>query len=459
MFRTGSTVGAPKGLTRESRAALSQGNLGLRESLFRLRYLDYDNGSDSETYSADSYNSSDESADTSSDIDGHEEVDESEPLFCTPDSQTGNSHTIFARAPDSSSSADARSMVEERLPQGRAERPGALRRIKKGRQNLRRQGTTGLPMPAEQRRAGSAACADNTPSVTRGAANGRSPFSHYDNSLSMSAEEDRLPAGNDEGQDFGAGDDFGDDESFDPPDGRGDSTEPEMPTSGPSATTASLSPISETATNISLPVLQSIETVDRRSAAVHVNDSLSANSPRTTVSTVSKKRASSQPPMHERPPRRSLSSSFGSFASTFSQTPLAVGNTLSERPHLSQHSGRVKEEGGRRRLTHPCCFAYRPCMHPDNFTARSEHPLVEVYSNEIDESRPMTVGQAEFIISRCTCHWSDGFTEVWADAQYEFGNLSKAEVLLALFENNLWRAARECCPPRPGGVECIVIDD
>lgn len=120
----------------------------------------------------------------------------------------------------------------------------------------------------------------------------------------------------------------------------------------------------------------------------------------------------------------------------------------------------MKEEEGTRITKHPGCINHRPCVYPpNNPTIRSSHPLIPIYSNEADGSRDMTIGQAEFIISCCSCHWANGFTQVWADAQGEFGHMSKAEVLLAYFQDDLWRAARECCPPRPGHLACVVIDD
>jgi hypothetical protein len=466
MSHAGITTGVPKGSSRESRAALSRSNIGLRESLSRLRYLDYDNGTDSETYSADSYNSSDESADSASEIDARDgEVDEAGTLFCTPDPQPDNSHARSVRvAQGSSMPTDDHSVAEQRLFPVRARRPGALRRVTKSRQIPRLEATTRLSMPATPPNAGSAARSDDPPSVRKDAANDRGPFSHYDRSSSMSAPrpgQDRLPAASDDSQEFGGGDDFWDGvglttEDVDPVN-HGESIEAELSKSARLAAKVNLSPASETTSTISQPVLQSIETGDRHSTPANVTNNLSTDSPRTSASTMSKKRASSQPPMHERPSRRSLTSS--SFDSMYSLTP---GRALPKRLNLSHTSGQVKEEVEevKREFTHPGCVSHRPCVHPSNFTVRSGRPLVTVYGNEVDGSpRQMTLGQAEFIISHCTCHWANGFTEVWADAQGKFGDMWKAEVLLGCFPGDLWRAARECCPRRPGHFDCIVIDD
>lgn len=299
--------------------------------------------------------------------------------------------------------------------------------------------------------------------MRRNAANGRGPFSHYDRSSTVSTprtEEDRLPTGSDDSQYFGGGDDFWDSmslmtENLGPAkDGQPPKAEVSESEGERLATESNISPASETSAATSRPVLQSIETGERMA---QVNDSPSADGSRSSVSTVGKKRASSQPPMHERPSRRSLASS--SLDSMYSLTPGVAERTLPELLLTGQDSGRVKQEEGKREFTHPGCVAHRPCTSPTNFTVRSGRPLVAVYRNEVDDSSRMTLGQAEFIISHCTCHWADGFTEVWADAQGKFGNLTKAEVLLAYFQDNLWRAARECCPFRPGHVECIVIDD
>jgi hypothetical protein len=465
-FCSGISVRVPKGSSRESRAALNRSNLGLRESLFRLKYLDYDNGTDSETYSADSYNSSDESADSASEVDVPDgDVDGGETLFCTPEPQPGDPHARSIRpAQASSASTNGQFMAEQESLLARAKRPGALRRVMKSRQNARLRDTAGLSMPATPRNPESTARFSSPPGARKVTANGRAPFSHFDRSSSMSAprsEELPLLAGSDDTQDFGGDGDSWDDmstitENFDPAKD-GHSTKAKASRTARLAAKANLSPASETTSTPSRPVLQSIETGEQRSVLAPTSNSFSTDGSRTPVGTMSKKRASSQPPMHERPSRRSLT--FSSFDSMYDLTPPAARRALPEHLRLGHHSPRVKEEEGKREFTHPGCVAHRPCINPTNFTIRSGRPLVTVYSNEADDSRKMTLGQAEFIISHCTCHWADGFTEVWTDAQGKFGDMSKAEVLLAYFEDNLWRAARACCPPRPGHVECIIIDD
>jgi hypothetical protein len=464
-FCLGISVGVPKGSSRESRAALNRSNLGLRESLFRLKYLDYDNGTDSETYSADSYNSSDESADSASEVDAHDgEIDEGETLFCTPDPQADNPHTRFTHAAqDLSTSTNAQLAAERESFPVRDKRPGKLRRVTKSRQNARLRDTTGSTMPATPPNPKSAAPFD-PPSVRKGGANSRGPFSHYDRSSSVStprSEENPPLAGSDGTQDFGSGGDLWDDmsfitENFDPAKDS-HSTKAKVSETARLAANANLSSASKTTSTISQPVLQSIETGDQCAAPAHIDNSPSTDGSRTPTTTVSKKRASSQPPMHERPSRRSLTTS--SFDSMYDLTPRPARCLLPQPLHQSRNPIQVKEEGVKREFTHPGCVAHRPCIHPSNFTIRSGRPLVTVYSNEVDDSSSMTLGQAEFIISHCTCHWADGFTEVWADAQGKFGDMSKAEVLLAYFQNNLWRAARACCPRRPGQVDFIVIED
>jgi hypothetical protein len=466
-LRIGITARVPKGSSRESRAALNRSNLGLRESLLRLKYLDYDNGTDSETYSADSYNSSDESADSASETDAHDkERDESGALFCTPSPRPINLFTGSVHAAqDSSVSTGAQFVAGQESMPACAKRPGALRRVTKSRSKPRHEATTGPSTTATPHNAGSATRFDNPPSVRKGATNARGPFSHYDRSSSTiptpRSEESHIPIASDDSQDFGGGDDFWDDmglttETFDLAED-GQPPEAEVSKSGPLAAKYNISPASETPTTTSQPVLPSIETGERCSAIAQVKNNPSADGSRSSVSIVSKKRASSQPPMHERPSRRSTTSS--SFDSMYSLTPGVAERSVPEQLHLSHHSVRVKEEEVKREFTHPGCVAHRPCLNPANFTVCSGRPLVAVYKDEIDDSRSMTLGQAEFIISHCTCHWANGFTEVWADAQGKFGNLTKAELLLAYFQDNLWRAARACCPPRPGHVECIVIDD
>ena len=173
-LRIGITARVPKGSSRESRAALNRSNLGLRESLLRLKYLDYDNGTDSETYSADSYNSSDESADSASETDAHdEERDESGALFCTPSPRpinlfTGSVHAVQ----DSSVSTGAQSVAgQESIMPVYAKRPGALRRVTKSRSKPSHEATTGSSITATPHNAGSATRFDNPPSVRKSAAN------------------------------------------------------------------------------------------------------------------------------------------------------------------------------------------------------------------------------------------------------------------------------------------------
>lgn len=269
-LRIGITARVPKGSSRESRAALNRSNLGLRESLLRLKYLDYDNGTDSETYSADSYNSSDESADSASETDAHdEERDESGALFCTPSPRpinlfTGSVHAVQ----DSSVSTGAQSVAgQESIMPVYAKRPGALRRVTKSRSKPSHEATTGSSITATPHNAGSATRFDNPPSVRKSAANARGPFSHYDRSSSTiptpRSEESHLPIASDDSQDFGGGDDFWDNmglttEAFDLAED-GQPPKAEVSKSGPLAAKYNLYPASETSTTTSQPVLPSIE--------------------------------------------------------------------------------------------------------------------------------------------------------------------------------------------------------
>ena len=425
----------------------------------------------------------------------NEEPDEGETLFCTPNTQPDNSHARFAHTDQASpSSGDTQSLVEREPVPARANRAGALCRVTRSRQNPRLGARFRPSIPSTPQNAGSATRINSPPSVRKSTANGRGPFNHYDRSSSITAplpEADRLSVGNDDSQEFGIGNDFWSDVSmhtgsFEPAH-NGESTRAEVPSSAGLATEAGRSSPSETVTTTPQLVLQSIESGDRRFVTAQVNNSLSADGPRASVQTASKKRTSSRPPMNERPSRRSLlgtpssyasasssrasasishdsasnshASTSGSSARMSNQTPFPAERALPEQAQLNRDSSRAKEEEGTRIVKHPGCVVRRPCIYPGNYTIRNGHPLVTVYGNEVDGSQDMTIGQAEFIISCCSCHWANGFTEVWADAQGEFGHMSKAEVLLAYFQDDLWRAARECCPSRPGHIPCVVVDD
>ena len=101
--------------------------------------------------------------------------------------------------------------------------------------------------------------------------------------------------------------------------------------------------------------------------------------------------------------------------------------------------------------THNGCVAGRPCNHHRSGSRPiPRNPRAKVYHNSLDRTFPVTVEQAEYILSQCNCYWAWTFTRLWdawcadtlsVDAQ----KLSQVEVLL-LFPNKLRGAAWDCCP-------------
>jgi hypothetical protein len=111
--------------------------------------------------------------------------------------------------------------------------------------------------------------------------------------------------------------------------------------------------------------------------------------------------------------------------------------------------------------THNHCVVGRPCNdHESGRRPVPRNPRAKVYHNSFGSTSPVTVDQAEYILSQCNCYWAWTFTRIWnawcagtlsADAQ----KLSQVEVLL-LFPDRLRDAARDCCPRGRGQV--VEID-
>jgi hypothetical protein len=75
----------------------------------------------------------------------------------------------------------------------------------------------------------------------------------------------------------------------------------------------------------------------------------------------------------------------------------------------------------------------------------------------------MTIGEVQYILSLCTCHWASAFTKVWDGWCEELdvsvdAELTKPQYLLLYWADRLLEAAKECCPTDPKNREVIIID-
>lgn len=174
----------------------------------------------------------------------------------------------------------------------------------------------------------------------------------------------------------------------------------------------------------------------------------------------SRKRAASRPSSTERPLSRSCTSSSSSSIGIFVRPDPIQEKT----PEVSETDVIPKREKIERGYTHPGCNTHRPCRHFGTMPPPSRSSRAIVYREMLDELQTLSIGQVQFILSRCTCHWAVAFAEVWDDwcdgvDADEREELSKPEVLLRFFPNRLEEAARECCPPDPAKIVSITIDD
>ena len=101
--------------------------------------------------------------------------------------------------------------------------------------------------------------------------------------------------------------------------------------------------------------------------------------------------------------------------------------------------------------THQDCIGGQPCNDHENgsrSTPRDPHAIV--YKDSLRATTPITVEQAEYILSRCNCYWAWRFARIWhlwcaEEGRIDTQELSQAELSLAC-SNDLREAAWDCCP-------------
>jgi hypothetical protein len=175
-----------------------------------------------------------------------------------------------------------------------------------------------------------------------------------------------------------------------------------------------------------------------------------------------RKRNASRPSIHERARNRPSTESSRSSHGISLDSTVVTGKHRPEASPVSRVADSVTETKINRGHSHEGCRVNRPCIHPDHTTPTTE-ALVTVYSDTIETSRNFTIGEVQYILSRCTCHWASAFSKVWNGWREEGitpedSELTKPQFLLALWPEFLLDAARECCPINPANRVTIIID-
>jgi hypothetical protein len=211
-------------------------------------------------------------------------------------------------------------------------------------------------------------------------------------------------------------------------------------------------------------VMRSVETsVKRPGAPLDGYAAASAEQWQASSSnTKGRKRAASRSNMYERASNRPSTESSRSSYGTSRDSPLFVGKHRPDTSPVSRVADSVTETKIDRGHTHEGCRINRPCIHPDHITPATEMSIT-VYSDSIDTSRNFNIGEVNYILSRCTCHWASAFSKVWNGWREESiapedSELTKPEFLLALWPEFLLDTARECCPKNPANRVTIIID-
>lgn len=417
-----------------------------------MKYIFFVEDSDIETYSEDSYNDSDESSaaasegedDGNDECRGHDNADDTNDTFRTPDSYRRSSQHIVAGV--SPSSTVARQSPVTSIPTANAKRsirPGILRHLQmtsgSGARTsspvfTQRETTSKIStaMPERHDRSSSITLGhgsvesiqynDDFDSQPRGGitstANLRHALGHFD----LGSENGRASAAN---------------------------LTPER-----SLDVVGSSTTSQSSGRSPRSVVQSIESSDQSVTLdmMETSPSPAGSSQRMTTEPGSMSRAVPRPSTHERPVSRSLTTSI-SFSKSTSVDPIAVEDNIA-----------IKKEKIERGWTHLDCNAHRPCKRFINVPSSSGSSRATVYRDMIDDLQLLSIEQAQFILSRCTCHWATAFNIVWGHwcdgvAAGKNKDIPKPEMLIRCFHDRLQQAARECCLPNPANMDSIIIDD
>lgn len=102
---------------------------------------------------------------------------------------------------------------------------------------------------------------------------------------------------------------------------------------------------------------------------------------------------------------------------------------------------------------HTGCQEGQPCRDYLHAAPVPRDPDARVYRGMLRKGRPISLEEAEHIVSQANCFWARRFTVLWTRWCEEVGGIeneerSQVEWLLS-FPESLRKAAEECCPKRP----------
>lgn len=468
--------GRSKGLTSERLREF----INPMRSIDLLERLEYEQDDCSDTYSGDSYAESDTSSfwepegsdagrlasddDDSNDQHGDSTIDN----FWMPETSSGDEPASPHQQPATSSDGGSGGLFAS--PAAQSISPFAVHGGSSMRERSTSQGTSASPVPDMAKARGMIAVAAGNrklllQDVARGA---RRPSSFDRSSVTMAAgspaskwQHDHTSpisahhVAGDDSQLLGDGDIYGNmDSSYTQGSIRQDAT-----------TRHDVSPISNTTTESRIAAIQTVEGFDRFHP-IHASNTNATASDGPHVPSREprgRKRAASQPSEHEpatyRPSTGSSRSSRGAAPHSECVVKDSPSGESSANVAAGSSSLETKIERG---ATHEGCRANWPCRHPDHDTP-NDGTFVTVYRDTIDGAYQMTIGEVQYILSLCTCHWASAFTKVWDGWCEELdvsvdAELTKPQYLLLYWADRLLEAAKECCPTDPKNREVIIID-
>jgi hypothetical protein len=439
--------------------------------------LEFEQDDDSDTYSADSYAESDNSSvnqpddmndelrQSNQDDDGEPNDDTINQIFCTPDNHSGGASISASKQVTITSPDDevGFSLTRSTTQGGLSNLPANVLPQKRSMPR----NAAALPTPAETQAMRLATAKSNHPSTARDPFRHQTTSSYLDRSSSTLAAETSASRLSRDGT-YDDRDDEGPSEPYQQFDDH-DTYDGDDPTDLQDLTPQNLSTWIEAsekpkASGSRPAVMRSVETsVKRPGAPLDGYAAASAEQWQASSSnTKGRKRAASRSNMYERASNRPSTESSRSSYGTSRDSPLFVGKHRPDTSPVSRVADSVTETKIDRGHTHEGCRINRPCIHPDHITPATEMSIT-VYSDSIDTSRNFNIGEVNYILSRCTCHWASAFSKVWNGWREESiapedSELTKPEFLLALWPEFLLDTARECCPKNPANRVTIIID-
>lgn len=181
----------------------------------------------------------------------------------------------------------------------------------------------------------------------------------------------------------------------------------------------------------------------------------------------SRKRAASLPLITERPSQRRT------FATPISFTNGPVGALPSSSSGATFPSAAAQQNADKTFLRirthaelerddfHSGCQSGRPCRDYETKGPVPRNPHIVVYHNTLPKNHHATVDEAEYILSRATCHWARKFSVLWHNWCEQIGGIenetrSQVEWILSDSDSRkmLRTAAWYSCPK-----EVIMVDD